>query len=232
VTSAIPQRTLIELPFPGQAGLIDALLDTFLADVRIPATSRYLLDLSGSMKGDRIAGLKQAMRILASNSADPAERYAKFQRREEVGIITFSSEPAPTRMFSMGSTPEQNAKTRSDIAAFVNSLEAGGSTAIYASIQQALNELAGGRAKNTDKRYYTVVLMTDGENNRGLTPAGFRAWYESQGDRVRGIRVFPILFGEGDQSELSGIADLTGGRLFDSKSRSLAAAFKEIRGYQ
>ena len=44
--------------------------------------------------------------------------------------------------------------------------------------------------------------------------------------------MFPILFGEGSPAELNSIADLTGGRVFDSKTKSLAAVFKEIRGYQ
>lgn len=232
VAAAIPKRTLVELPFPGQAALIDALLDNFLSDVRIPGSSRYLLDLSGSMKGDRIASLKEAMRILSSNATISSQRYARFQKREEVGIITFSNDPAPTRLFSMGSTPEQNARALADINRFVDSLEAGGSTAIYSSLQKALIELAQERRRRSEKRYYTVVLMTDGENNRGLNPSEFRDWYASQGDRVDGIRVFPILFGEGDRRQLNAIADMTGGKLFDSKSRSLAAVFKEIRGYQ
>jgi Ca-activated chloride channel family protein len=77
-----------------------------------------------------------------------------------------------------------------------------------------------------------VVLMTDGENNRGLTQPEFEDWYRSQGNSVRGIPVFPILFGEGNPEELRRLADLTGGRLFDSRSNTLAAVFKEIRGYQ
>jgi Ca-activated chloride channel family protein len=44
--------------------------------------------------------------------------------------------------------------------------------------------------------------------------------------------VFPILFGEGNASELGDLAGLTGGKVFDSRSNSLAAVFKEIRGYQ
>src|ERR1019366_4502301 len=67
--AVIPKRTLIELPFPGQASLISALLDSFLADVRIPGSSRYVLDLSGSMGGERLDGLKEAVLILASNAA-------------------------------------------------------------------------------------------------------------------------------------------------------------------
>jgi Ca-activated chloride channel family protein len=232
VATVIPQRTLIELPFPGQPTLINALLDSFLSDIRVPASSRYLLDLSGSMSGDRIAGLKDAMRILASNSTTSTDRYARFQNREEVGIITFSTEPAPTRMFPMGSTPEQNTRARSEITEFVNSLHTGGSTAIYSSLQQALLELARERSANQQPRYYTVLLMTDGANNRGLTADEFRTWYRKQGDAIRGIRVFPILFGEGSQHDLSEIAEMSGGRLFDSSSRSLAAVFKEIRSYQ
>src|SRR5271165_6565256 len=169
VASSIPTRTLIELPFPGQASLISALLDNFLSDVRIPSTSRYVLDLSGSMQGERIAALKQSMLLLASNATVGSSRYEKFQNREEVGIITFSEEPSPTIRFSMGSTPEENAKTRAAIAQFINPLSAGGATAIFSSVQSALVDLAQERSQGKEKRYYTVVLMTDGENNRGLT---------------------------------------------------------------
>jgi Ca-activated chloride channel family protein len=228
--AAIPARTLIELPFPGQAAQIDALLDNFLSSVRIPGSARYVLDLSGSMTGERIDSLKQAMLMLASDKT--TDRYARFQNREEVGIITFSSDTAPTRLFQMGSTPEENARTRATISQFIEPLQAGGGTAIYSSVRQALEELDRERAENKDKRYYTVVLMTDGESNRGLTPKQFAQWYQAQGESLRGIRVFPILFGEASPQGLQDLAAMTGGRVFDSRSKSLAAVFKEIRGYQ
>jgi Ca-activated chloride channel family protein len=132
----------------------------------------------------------------------------------------------------MGSTPEQNSKTRAAIAQFIEPLTADGATAIYTSTQRALTELGEERSRAKEKRYYTVVLMTDGENNRGLTQADFAAWYRAQGETVRGIPVFPILFGEGNADELGDLAGLTGGKVFDSRSNSLAAVFKEIRGYQ
>jgi len=232
VASAIPKRTLIELPFPGQASLIAALLDDFLSDVRIPSSSRYVLDLSGSMAGLRIEALKKSMLMLASNASIGSERYARFQNREEVGIITFSSKPAATVLFPMGSTAEQNAKTRAAITQFIQPLSAGGDTAIYSSVQQAMIQLSLERGHAKEKRYYTIVLMTDGENNNGLSQAEFVDWYNKQGESVRGIPVFPILFGEGNAKELGELADLTGGRLFDSRSNTLAAVFKEIRGYQ
>ena len=43
---------------------------------------------------------------------------------------------------------------------------------------------------------------------------------------------FPILFGDASQSEMQHIAALGGGRVFDARSASLEAVFKDIRGYQ
>jgi len=228
--AAIPRRVLVELPFPGQPKQIETLLDNFVSAIRNPGSSRYVLDLSGSMTGPRIAGLKDAMLMLASDSQ--ADRFERFLNREEVGIVTFSSQTAPTQIFPMGSTAEENAKARAAISEFVRPLEPGGGTAIYSSVAQALTELGQERGQSREKRYYTVVLMTDGINNRGMSEKQFRKWYLEQGDAVAGIRVFPILFGEGDLDALTALADLTGGRVFDSRTKSLAAAFKEIRGYQ
>lgn len=231
---SIPKCTLIELPFPGQASLITALLDNFL-DARVPGDSRYVLDLSGSMQGARMQELKNAMLMLASNSTMGSRRFVQFHNREEVGIITFSSQPAPTVRFSLGATPAQNISARDSISRFAGHMQAGGDTAIYSSIQQALVDLARDRGRDQEKRYYTVVLMTDGENNNGLSAAEFDDWYSHQGGTVRGIPVFAILFGEGNATELGALANLTGGRLFDSRdpsSNGLVAVFKEIRGYQ
>jgi Ca-activated chloride channel homolog len=230
MAAAIPRQVLVELPFPGQAAQIDTLLANFLSTVRTPGSARYVLDLSGSMAGERIASLKEAVQMLASDNT--AEQYARFQNREEVGIITFSSATSDTELFQMGSTPDQNAETRKAIASFVSPLRAGGGTAIYSSVRKALMELDGERSANKEKRYYTVVLMTDGQSNRGMTSDDFRRWYLAQGGRLRGIRVFSILFGEADPQALKDLAALTGGRVFDSRLKSLATVFKEIRGYQ
>ncbi len=230
--AAIPKRTLIELPFPGQASLISALLDGFTSGFRVPGSSRFVLDLSGSMRGDRLAALKDSMLLLASDSTQPSDRSARFRNREEVGIITFSTEPEPTRVFSMGSTLAENAKTRAEITDFVEPLEAKGSTAIYSSIQRALTELNQERSGAKAKRYYTVVLMTDGENNRGLTRSEFEHWYHVNQRTIQGIPVFTILYGDGNETDLRALADLTGGRMFDARSNTLTSVFKEIRGYQ
>jgi Ca-activated chloride channel family protein len=232
MAASIPKRTLIELGFPGQPSLIAALLDTFTADVRVPGSSRYLLDLSDSMTGDRIVSLKQAMLMLASATPHGTDRFSRFQNREEVGIIPFSTSPAHTLVVQMGSTPDENARARAAAAHLIEPLKPAGRTAIYSSVQEALTELSRERNHGEEKRYYTVVLMTDGENNSGLSHNEFNDWYKAQAETVRGIPVFPILFGEGNEQELEELADMTGGRLFDSRSTPLPVVFKEIRGYQ
>lgn len=231
---AIPQRTLIELPFPGQPQVINGLLDAFLADVRIPGSSRYVLDLSGSMEDDdRLGQLKQAMQTLAGDTAGSlANRYARFQNRERIGLIPFSASPGNTLQFDMGDTPEGNRRTLAAIREAVAPMRAAGGTAIYDSVAQALAELAADKRAESSPRYYTVVLMTDGKNTDGMDLRAFLRWYRTQDKTLRSIRVFPIVFGDADAGEMNQLADATGGRAFDAKSKSLAQVFKEIRGYQ
>lgn len=231
---SIPRRTLIELPFPGQPQIINALLDAFLADVRVPSTSRYVLDLSGSMnEAGRIGQLKTAMDTLAGG--DPgslSSRYARFQNRERIGLIPFSNEPMRTLLFDMGTTPAENDATLASIKVAVGNMQPEGGTAIYDSVRRAMTELALDKRTDTAPRYYTIVLMTDGENTQGMGLRELLRWRDSQGDAVKSIRVFPIVFGNADADEMKSLAEATGGKAFDAKAGSLAMVFKDIRGYQ
>jgi len=49
---------------------------------------------------------------------------------------------------------------------------------------------------------------------------------------VKAIPTFPIIFGEASPQQLTDIANLTGGQVFDSRNVSLSSVFKVIRGYQ
>lgn len=232
--ASIPKRTLIELPFPGQPQVINGLLDAFLADVRVPSTSRYVLDLSGSMDDEgRIGQLKAAMNTLAGGDAGSlSSRYARFQNRERVGVIPFNREPMPTLMFDMGTTAAENAATLAAIKIAVDRMQPDGGTAIYDSVQRAMTELAAEKNTETTPRYYTIVLMTDGENTDGMRLRELLRWRGSQNDAVKSIRVFPIVFGNADADEMKSLAEATGGKAFDAKAGSLSKVFKDIRGYQ
>ena len=231
---SIPQRTLVELPFPGQLQVVNGLLDAFLADVRVPATSRFVLDVSGSMNEDnRLGQLKAAMDMLAGGDGGSlASRYARFQNRERIGLIPFSSRPMATQRFDMGAGDVENRATLDAIRADVARMQADGGTAIYDSVQQALVELAVEKRSESSPRYYTVVLMTDGQNTDGMALDELLTWRARQDAAIQSIRVFPIVFGNADLDEMSALAEATGGKAFDANGRALALVFKDIRGYQ
>ena len=67
--------------------------------------------------------------------------------------------------------------------------------------------------------------------DEGLDFAAFRRYYEALPAATKRVRVYPILFGDGDSQEMKDLAALTGGRTFDGR-KNLASAFKDIRGYQ
>ena len=118
------------------------------------------------------------------------------------------------------------------LKAAVAVMQPDGGTAIYDSVQRAMVELAEAKRVEKTPRYYTVVLMTDGENTDGMSLRELLHWRESQDDAVKSIRVFPIVFGNADADEMKSLAESTGGKAFDAKAGSLARVFKDIRGYQ
>jgi Ca-activated chloride channel family protein len=93
--------------------------------------------------------------------------------------------------------------------------------------------VVAGAAKAQDpNRFYSIVLMTDGENNNGRDGNAFLRDYQSLSASTRAIKTFTVLFGEASPQALKDIASTTGGTVFDSRTVSLSQVFKEIRGYQ
>ncbi|WP_427166177.1 substrate-binding domain-containing protein [Streptomyces sp. C1-1] len=204
-----------ELPFPGSRSVADGLLHSYENELRRPSRTVYVLDTSGSMDGDRLARLKRALADLTGD----------FRDREAVTLMPFGSGVKSVRTHVVD--PADPKAGLDAIRADTEALSADGDTAIYTSLEKAYGHLG------TDRDTFTsIVLMTDGENTTGAKAAEFDSFYRSLPADRREIPVFPILFGDSDRGELSHIADLTGGRLFDARKSSLDGAFEEIRGYQ
>ncbi|MCQ9136054.1 vWA domain-containing protein [Streptomyces hilarionis] len=204
-----------ELPFPGSRSVADGLLDAYENELRRPSRTVYVLDTSGSMKGDRLSRLKNALTDLTGD----------FRDREEVTLMPFGSD-----VKSVATHVVRPADPRAGLAAIradADGLRAEGGTAIYTSLEKAYDHLGSGRDAFT-----SIVLMTDGENTEGDDADDFDAFYRRLPGERRDIPVFAVLFGDSDRAQLQHIADLTGGRLFDARKGSLDGAFKEIRGYQ
>ena len=205
----------------------DRILLAYLNDRRKPSHSFFVLDISGSMEGDRINALKQAMNNLTGDDATMTGQFAQFRNREKITIITFNNVVVDTREFTM----DKNGGALQEIKRYITDMQVGGGTAIFNALQTAYQQAA--IAKKADpNRFYSIVLMTDGLNQNGIGYSDFNNFYVKESDTIAGIRVYPILFGEASIDELENLATLTGGKVFDSRKGSLAQAFKQIRGYQ
>ncbi|RQO45081.1 VWA domain-containing protein [Variovorax sp. KBW07] len=224
--SALPTAAVAELGFPNRLEVIDAVLGTYQSQWRKPATSIFVLDLSGSMAGKRLASMREALKLLSGADANTASaRYSAFQSRERVVLIPFATEvSAPVWVRFEGDRIDS---ARTELRMQADAMTANGGTAIYSALAAA-EELARQEQLREPDRFVSIVLLTDGENNSGLKLHEFRERY------AKGLpaRIFPILFGEANASEMQQIAQLSGGREFDGRKLQLGQVFKEIRGYQ
>ncbi|MEV5613361.1 extracellular solute-binding protein [Streptomyces sp. NPDC052225] len=205
-----------ELPFPGTRSTADELLSSYENELRRPSRTVYVLDTSGSMKGERLAALKRALHGLTGG----------FREREEVTLMPFGNGVKSVRTHVVD--PAAPRKGLDAVERDTAALTASGGTAVYTSLEAAYGQVGGGGRD----MFTSIVLMTDGENTTGAKAADFDRFYRTLGRAERNTPVFPILFGDASRAELSGIAELTGGRLFDAVNGSLAGALEEIRGYQ
>jgi Ca-activated chloride channel family protein len=215
-------KDLVELPFPAGNDAVDALLSAYFNKIRRPSRTLYVLDVSGSMQGDRIEALRSALIALTGADGTPVGRYRGFRGREEVTMLPFSSTPGAAQTFTV---PESAPQAELDkIKSVAEGLKANGGTAIYDSLLRGYQILG----QPSPDRFTSIVLMTDGENQNGSPLSAF----ESAHPRLPKIPVFPVLFGEGSPDEMNRVATLTGGQVFDARNTPLAKVFQEVRGYQ
>lgn len=226
----IPDPLLVELPFPNTVEVIDRLLFSYLDEQRVPAHAIFVLDVSGSMSGDGLEDLQQAIINLTGQDESLTGRFAHFRSREKITLLTFSSDVNDVTDFLISDTSSQGADMQA-IRSFVDGLHVNGGTAIYTALAEAYRLAESAQAQDPD-RYYTIVLMSDGEKTEGISQRQFEQAFQSLMPETQNIRTFTVLFGKADKREMEEIAEITGGRMFDGRSQSLSAIFKQIRGYQ
>jgi Ca-activated chloride channel homolog len=225
-----PQRVLVELPFPASIEVVDDLLVAYLNRIRRPAHTIYVLDVSGSMDGKRIADLQQTLVDLTGADTSLTGRFASFRARERITMITFAGQVIDERDFTVeGAGPD--APGRAAIRDYVARLQLHDGTAVFSAMRRAYQRAAADAGAD-EGSFTSIVLMTDGENNRGISVDDFLGSLRSVPEPARSTKTFAIQFGEADPAELRRIVQTTAGAMFDANRGSLAAAFKEIRGYQ
>ncbi|WP_322589850.1 VWA domain-containing protein [Sphaerotilus sp.] len=244
VEDLLPKQGLqVELPFSPDRALADGLIAAYLNEFRTPIASTFVLDTSGSMQGERRRQLIQAIDYIAGADTSLTGRIAKLTNRERIWLQPFSETPYGRKAFEVpagaatakgvAEQADSDAKRQvlADVRGAADQLQMQGGTAVYDAVFEALTHMLAERQKNP-KFQYSVVALTDGENNKGRTLEDFKRDYAALPEDVRGIPVFWVLFGEANEAALKELAQLTGGRVFDARKTPLYSVFKDIRAYQ
>ncbi|MEW5838152.1 MAG: VWA domain-containing protein [Pseudomonadota bacterium] len=229
LAASFGNHTLIELPFPGQRSVVDRILTSYLDEQRLPAHAYFVIDLSGSMQGERLSALKTALLNLTGGDTSLTGQFARFRAREEISFLPFRQYTETPVNFTIASGLGTEGSLNA-ARGFAQGLQAEGGTAIFSALIEAYAQIAVDMRQHPE-RYYSVVLMTDGANTSGMSLEQFQAYFQQLPPEVRAIKTFPILFGDSDSVAMQQVADMTGGKVFDG-NKNLAAAFKTIRGYQ
>ena len=196
------------------AEVIKEALNLYQTELRKPIHIAFCLDYSGSMAGNGIQELRDAMEYILTEKA--ASDYIQFSYKDKIDIIPFASNVKTVWSTTDGSQT-------SGLLVNINNERPTGTTALYPAAIKALELL-----KDEDKNTYntSVILMTDGLANVG-TYADLNNYYKSINSNMP---IYSIMFGSADQRQLQDIARLTNAKVFDGKT-NLVEAFKEVRGY-
>ena len=224
-----PKQFLVELPFPSKLETINEILFAYLDEHRRPSHAYFVLDVSGSMQGERIHALQGALTNLTGLDTSITGQFSRFRSREKITMITFNNNVNDPNTFTITETDAQGSSMR-DIRSYVDDLKTGGGTAIFTALRIAYEQAQNDFAQDPD-RFYSIVLMSDGETNAGISRDQFLRFYDLLPADAKQIKTFPILFGESNVHDMDILAEYTGGRVFDGR-QSLGHVFKQIRGYQ
>ncbi|WP_343040327.1 vWA domain-containing protein [Streptomyces typhae] len=213
------------LSYPDRPEVVRRLMD----DYGTPGRSTgdhvvFLLDFSTSMRGPRMAALRAAFADLSGADPSAAGKFARFYRGEKLTVVRFAGRVLDERTVTVRGDKDLEA-----LQSFVAEGEFGDDTAVWSALGHGYTSASGALREHPD-RPLSIVLMTDGESNAGLSYGEFTRRHARIGSAARAVPTFPVHFGEADAKALRRAADATGGRMVDANSSSLSQAFKEIRG--
>lgn len=123
--------------------LIELLPGEKLAETRLPLNFALLLDHSGSMAGEKLRTMKEAVKNIID----------QLEPDDIISIITFESK---TRVIA----PSQPATNKAELKRQVERIKDAGSTNMASGLREALKQVNQHRSPNRINR---IVLLTDGE---------------------------------------------------------------------
>ena len=209
------KRILSTIHLPSGEVISEA-LNLYQTAFRKPSLTAYVLDFSGSMKGQGAQQVKTAMRTLLEPSI-AAQYLLQASPRDISMAIPFNSAPSQPVMVQGNEAPALR-----QLLKHIEARQPGGGTNMYRATQAALEALQPYEAQMGT--YHTaIIVMSDGKSDGSLNDLRHtKLW--------RDIPVYTILFGEADPEQMRQLAETTSGRMFDGR-KDMIGAFRHAKGY-
>lgn len=207
-------KYLKDMKYPSKKVITEA-INLYIEKFRKPTHVVFCLDISGSMAGDGLNDLKEAMTYILDYKSASKDQL-QFSDTDKITIITFNSDVAKIYDTRFGNQVNEVIKD-------IDLLKASGGTNIYSPSVEALKIL---EKEDSTEYTRTVILMTDGESNNGMLRELSNYYIKTSSS----VPIYSITFGSSSEKQLQSIADLTNGKIFDGKS-GLRKAFSEVRSY-
>ena len=200
-------QTVLEVPEAEVISEIQALWKR----VKKPVDLVVVMDVSGSMAGDKIASARSSL----------LQFIDLLDNRDRLQIIIFSTEALElTPMSPLG-------EKRDEVRTRVSGIVEQGDTRLYGTVKVAYDELL---ANGDPDHIRAMVVLTDGENTiRDVTLDQLLAYVGGSSEGGNAPKIFTIAFGEdADREVLSRIAEITGGRQYDSDPQTINEVYAII----
>ena len=179
------------------------------------ANVMLVVDTSGSMQGDKIANVKQALKIFVEQIQNDQER---------VGMALFSTQVYRTL------PPKELRTSRPVLDSTIDSIQASGNTALLDGVRVAYDQL---QALKDKERINAIVVMTDGlENNSSITLDRLTKYMRDSNQSGVPVAVFAIAYGkDADYKTLQSLADSTGGQVREGNLDTIRQLYKILSTY-
>lgn len=202
-------RPLDPIALPAADVVVEA-LDLYQTAFRKPSFVVFCLDFSSSMSARGEPELKEAMTTLLDQEL--ASSYYLQRTAQDVTVVL----PFSTGVMEPMRTDGNNEDELLALSEQVNQTVADGGTNIYACLTEALAQLAS----RPDGHAAAIVLMTDGQSNRGSFE-DFAKHLPTESGEI--VPVYSILFGDASKDQLEEISEATSGAIYDGREGLIAA---------
>lgn len=204
--------TVLDVPDPDVIAAVQASWQY----VKKQADVLVVFDVSGSMTGSKIDQAKQAALAFLDNM--PSQNrvgLVKFNQNVEMAVPLASYEGASTTIRQQ-----------------VQALEAGGDTALYDSIIEAINVMRAGD-DGTQNRIKAIVVLSDGKDTASYNALNdvIATIAQAQGDR-NPVLVIPVAYGsDADISALNAIARAASTKVQSGDPKDIQKVLEIISSY-